>query len=234
MTYILMALLMIRSLQVHSLSIHRTCTYFPHYRNNSQMSDFLCDQFVKYKFLLHSHETIDDLDRLAVQYYDQFRNESVNAVMCDESIRILSCSRVFLKCENNVSMSDRSTWSNTIYGEVGEDIQLPFQRPCRSVCTNALSRCSRVLPSVESRIDCDERYDYESLLNNTAMDKMIFVNDTSAYPHRYDTNDVESICNREVMIQSWPSCPRGFVFPEDADDIDVRWVTGTPCAEKCM
>jgi hypothetical protein len=87
-------------------------------------------------------------------YIDTFRQG------CQLSIQKLVCSLVYKKCENDGNISDASSWSNVIYDDINMSMPLPYQRPCRSICTEAIANCFDATKILGIELDCDDKYTY--------------------------------------------------------------------------
>lgn len=101
---------------------------------------------------------------------------------CQIALKKLVCSNIYLRCPYNIQIGVPATYNFKIYSDKGLKVPIPFQRPCKSVCTNVNSKCLGILSLLGLSQDCTATYDYSS-------------GAVPAKPFKYDPNNNASVCN---------------------------------------
>ena len=143
----------------------------------------MCGQAVSYPFFLRHNQTLMDLDHKALSRLPNSMSGLLPS-SCASSILRMVCALVYKKCSHSMMMSNITTWNYAVYDELSVPYPVPFQRPCRSVCTRISRECEgwwRLFTG--TAIDCNERYDYSD--GQLGM----------PFPLALDPSNNETICN---------------------------------------
>lgn len=146
-------------------------------------SRYLCGRVVTYPYYLRKNQTLEELDSFAVSHFPVSKSGLLPS-SCAVSILRVVCAMVFKKCSSSLVIGNISTWNHAVYEELSVVYPVPFQRPCRSVCTSISRQCMgwwRLFSG--SAIDCSQRVDYS--------DGQL----PSPFPLAFDVSDDEAKCN---------------------------------------
>ena len=117
-----------------------------------------CAGAVDYSFFVPSNTTLSHLNEVAINQTSTLMSMLPNS--CQMDIKRLICASVYLRCPDNISISNISTWNYAVYPSV--PFPLPFQRPCLSVCTTTVNSCIGLpnLLGLGSELNCSSLTDY--------------------------------------------------------------------------
>lgn len=163
--------------QVHSYTFSQGRCITPSFTVNKRLVN-PCQLAVQYSFYLPPGKTPLDLINSV--------NARLNAsfilsypVACQQAMLKHYCSTTFLKCQPGVSLTNNATYNYQIYqNDTGNYLGVPVQRPCATVCTNLLTKCTGGLfTKFDKTPNCYEKYDYSFGIYSTA-----------TLPYRFDFN----------------------------------------------
>jgi hypothetical protein len=152
------------------------------------VSSSTCGNAVPYSFYVPAGYTLGDLETMARSYL----NIPVLSLLpnaCQVAYKKLICSNVYMKCAPNADPADgtETNWNAQIYSDGSLDLKVPFQRPCKNLCSNANNKCLGLLSLLGLKQDCDASYDYSFGLNASKV--------VEYSPYQYDANNVGTVCN---------------------------------------
>jgi hypothetical protein len=123
-----------------------------------------CHSVVDYQYYLPPGVTEPQLNARADSKLNDARL-SILQPSCLIELKRLVCGSVYLKCVPGLDFSDLSTYNYAVYNDVGLTLPIPFQRPCRSLCsvvTASASVCWGLLPFFGAQPNCSALMDYSN------------------------------------------------------------------------
>ena len=140
-----------------------------------------CHGAVNYSYYLPHGYSFSDLNERAIL---QLSNISIDILptSCLIAYKKAICSTIFLPCNvgSNKPLIDNT--SSTRY-------EVPFQRPCLSICNDANKMCRGLLSLLNQSLDCSIRYDYSYSLLTAPPSGSLY------QPYQYDQSDDKRFCN---------------------------------------
>ena len=126
---------------------------------------------------------------------------------CQISLKKLVCSNIYLKCPKNIDLSSvtYSGWNLYIYTDILSEltnlyganvvpspyIPVPFQRPCKKICTDVADSCLGLLGLIGLDQNCSTRYDYSF----GALSSLYAAFPSLPKPYQYDASNNAAVCN---------------------------------------
>jgi hypothetical protein len=153
--FFLVGTLLLSFVKQNSSELIRKCETMDE-TNNLRLA---CAGVVSYSFYVPSGESLDTLNREALKQLNN-SNLSILPTSCQSSVRKVVCGNIYLKCVDDVDLANKSTWQKDIFADVGEEVSLPFNRPCKRSCVQMHSMCFGILSLIGVDLSCDEKYDY--------------------------------------------------------------------------
>lgn len=176
-------------MKVDLLETKASCRRFSDILTTSTSYFSTCGNAVDYQFYLPANTSLAFLEKTARSILN---NTALTLLptSCQVSLKKLVCSNIYLKCYPGADPTDttnKAGWNNRIYSDVNaivaNQVKLPFERPCRSVCVNTNKNCLGVLGLLGLTQNCDGTYDYSG-------GKF-----TLATPKKYDLTNDTNYCN---------------------------------------
>eukprot|EP01041_Mallomonas_annulata_P006528 gene6528-13214_t len=145
-----------------------------------------CAGAVDYAFFLPSDHTKNDFNKIAM---GMLNNTGLVTLPneCQKSIKKMVCSNIYLKCQPGIKLNSttKAGWNVKIYTDLSLVVPMPFQRPCKSVCTNTISKCIGMLGMMGMTPNCSATMDYSHGM----------LPSSSRYPYQYDSSNNSTVCN---------------------------------------
>ena len=140
-----------------------------------------CHGAVNYSYYLPQGYSFNDLNERAISRLSHISADILPA-SCLIAYKKAICSTIFLPCNfgSNKPLIDNT--SSTSY-------EVPFQRPCLSICNEVNNRCRGLLTLLNQSVDCSLKYDYSYNLLTTPP------SGTLDQPYQYDQSDDKRFCN---------------------------------------
>jgi hypothetical protein len=129
---------------------------------------------------------------------------------CQEALRDLVCSNVYLQCAPDIDLVNEATWNYDLYDNVGIDYPVPFLTPCEDVCYNVTLQCSGLYIMANTLPNCTAQYNYHNYMG------------FGPIPDQYD------LSNDDISISSSGTCFSPTVYSPLAESHEVY--VGTACA----
>lgn len=116
----------------------------------------LCSGIVDYSFIVPLGSTAAELNKVAISSVQTLNSFMPTACLSD--LKRLTCASVYLKCVENVIPDNFATYALTNVS-TGSNIQipLPFERPCKSLCTAVTymgKSCGGILEALGAAPNC--------------------------------------------------------------------------------
>jgi hypothetical protein len=143
-----------------------------------------CVGVVNYPFYLFPTVTLEMLERQASTKLNSTSLPQISSECTSRIVRYV-CSQIYLRCQPNIDFTNTQTYNYAIYRtDSSTDVALPYQRPCRSVCTEVLQNCylNPTLYMLNPQPDCNARYDYSK------------GSSLATLPFRFDSSNNQSRC----------------------------------------
>ncbi|KAG5175635.1 hypothetical protein JKP88DRAFT_274514 [Tribonema minus] len=114
----------------------------------------LCSGVVDYPYYLPDGYTAETLGTIALTAVSSAALSLLSAT-CQRDIKLLVCANVYKKCVPNIDLANYATWTPVSYN--GVNSVLPFERPCKSLCTAttaAGTSCKGLLEALGAGKNC--------------------------------------------------------------------------------
>jgi hypothetical protein len=99
-----------------------------------------CAGIVNYSYYVPATKSDAQLAALARATLNSTLIPSVS-MSCQQHVVRYACSQIYLKCQPGLDLSNASTYNSLVY-PAATTITVPFQRPCKSVCTEFPGNCT--------------------------------------------------------------------------------------------
>jgi hypothetical protein len=149
-----------------------------------------CAAAVNYPYFLPLQFSRSDYDALVLEKLNDLTFKFLPA-KCQEALVGYICSTAYLKCHPNIDLTNIATYNFMLYQPL--TVPVPFQRPCKDVCTNVQTKCAGTLfGALASYPDCDASFDYTNGQAPAAS--------TAVGMKQYDASNDGDICYRTKSI----------------------------------
>lgn len=149
----------------------------------SQMEQLFstCGNAVPYSFYLPANTSLTALDATAKAILGN-PGLAVLPNACQVAMKKTVCAKIYLRCHDNVTLTNQATFNYNIYSDLNLTIPLPFQRPCKSLCDDVNTKCLGLLSLLGVNSNCSARADYSG-------------GSASLLPYQYDQRPNSDRCN---------------------------------------